>query len=171
MLTESVMLAKVSKEPGMTKLINHYLVNDSWHLVDLPGYGFAKTAGKEDREKWLSFTKDYFISRDHLVHVLLLVDASLPPQQVDLDCADWLAECEVPFAIAFTKLDNVKRSTKKVKATPPARNIADFKRALSAKWERLPWCFETSSKTGTGKSQLLGYIASLRQLHVANVPT
>jgi len=78
----------------MTKTINHYLINGSWYLVDLPGYGFAKTS-KGTQGSWLGFTKDYFLNRDALVHVLLLVDASIPPQPLDLECADWLAESEV----------------------------------------------------------------------------
>ncbi|KAL6758731.1 P-loop containing nucleoside triphosphate hydrolase protein [Haematococcus lacustris] len=159
-LTGNDKLAKVSKEPGATKLINHFLIDDGWCLVDLPGYGFSKTAGKAAREEWLSFTKDFFISRDALVHVLLLVDASLPPQAVDIDCANWLAECQVPFCIVFTKVDNRKKDL-----PTPAANIKAFKTMLAADWEALPWCFETSSRTGTGKAQLLGYLASLRQLH------
>jgi len=152
-------LAKVSKEPGMTKLINHFLINDTWYLVDLPGYGFAKTASREARASWLDFTKDFFISRDALVHVLLLVDGSLPPQQVDLDCAAWLAECEVPFAIVFTKADAAKKG-----APTPAQNVRAFKKALSQVLEVLPWCFETSSRSGRGRSEVLGYLASLREL-------
>ena len=162
MLTESKSLAKVSKEPGMTKLINHYLINDSWYLVDLPGYGFAKTASKDSRDGWLQFTKDFFINRNNLVHVLLLVDASLPPQQVDCDCANWLAECEVPFAVCFTKID----SDKKVAGRSSAKNIRAFKELLAKDWEAIPWCFETSSKEGKGKSEVLGYLASLRDLHL-----
>jgi len=153
-------LAKVSKEPGMTKLINHFLINDSWYLVDLPGYGFSRTAGKEARTEWLAFTKDFFISRDSLVHVMLLVDSSLPPQQVDVDCANWLAECEVPFAIVFTKVDHAKKQ-----GPSPAQNITAFKKLLAKDWRALPWCFETSSKTGAGSAEVLGYLASLRQMH------
>jgi len=162
-LAGSQKLAKVSKEPGMTKLINHYLINESWYIVDLPGYGFAKTATKEERNKWLDFTKDFFIHRDNLVHVLLLIDSSVPPQQVDIDCANWLADCEVPFAIVFTKLDMRKKDS------PSAvHNIPAFKRILARDWEALPLCFETSSKTGAGKTELLAYLASLRILHNTN---
>ncbi|GAX74646.1 hypothetical protein CEUSTIGMA_g2094.t1 [Chlamydomonas eustigma] len=162
-LTEHNGLAKVSKEPGMTKLINHYLINDTWCIVDLPGYGFAKTAGKEARDSWIKFTKDFFISRDNLVHVLLLVDASTPPQQLDMECANWLAECEVPFAFVFTKIDSNKKE-----GPTCSKNIRAFKQMLAKDWEELPWCFETSSKTGSGKSELLGYLASLRALHLMN---
>lgn len=161
-LTANSRLARVSKEPGLTRLINHFLINDQWYLVDLPGYGFAR-AGKESRKEWLEFTKDYFVSRDNLVSVLLLVDSSVAPQPVDLDCATWLADCEVPFAIVFTKTDNRKRGGS---ANANADNIRAFKQALAADWEALPRCFETSSKTGQGRSDLLGYLASLRELHV-----
>ncbi|GLC37751.1 hypothetical protein PLESTB_001473100 [Pleodorina starrii] len=159
-LTRNDKLAKVSKEPGMTKLINHYLINDCWYLVDLPGYGFAK-AGKSNREEWLTFTKDFFIQRENLVSVLLLVDSSVTPQQVDADCANWLAECEVPFCIVFTKIDNRKRDM-----PPNAQNVRAFKQLMAAEWEELPRCFETSSRTGAGRSELLGYVASLRELHI-----
>ncbi|EFJ40821.1 hypothetical protein VOLCADRAFT_69046 [Volvox carteri f. nagariensis] len=159
-LTRNDKLAKVSKEPGKHHLINHYLINDSWYLVDLPGYGFAK-AGKSSKEEWLKFTKDYFIERENLVSVLLLVDSSVPPQEVDKDCANWLAECEVPFCIVFTKIDNRKRDM-----PPNAQNIRAFKQLMAEEWEELPRCFETSSRTGAGRSDLLGYVASLRELHV-----
>lgn len=159
-LTGNSKMAKVSREPGMTRLINHYLINDNWHLVDLPGYGFAR-AGKESREEWLLFTKDYFIQRDNLVSVLLLVDSSLPPQQVDVDCANWLADCEVPFALVFTKLDHRKKDM-----PSNAENIRAFKATMAQEWEALPRCFETSAKSGAGRGELLGYLASLREMHV-----
>ncbi|GIL71045.1 hypothetical protein Vretimale_4113 [Volvox reticuliferus] len=159
-LTRNDKLAKISKEPGMTKFINHYLINDCWYLVDLPGYGFAK-AGKSSKEEWLTFTKDFFIKRENLVSVLLLIDSSVPPQEVDKDCANWLAECKVPFCIVFTKIDNRKKEM-----PANAQNIRAFKQLMSEEWEELPRCFETSSRTGAGRSELLGYVASLRELHV-----
>lgn len=160
-LTGNDKLAKVSKEPGMTKLINHYLINDSWYLVDLPGYGYAK-AGKEDRKAWISFTKRFFVERDTLVHVFLLLDSTLPPQPLDVDCAQWLSEVQVPFSLVFTKLDAAKRG-----GPAPQANIRQLKTALAEEWEALPWCFETSSKTGAGRSELLSFIASLRDMHLA----
>uniref|UniRef100_A0A383WAZ8 EngB-type G domain-containing protein n=1 Tax=Tetradesmus obliquus TaxID=3088 RepID=A0A383WAZ8_TETOB len=162
MLTQNSKLAKVSKEPGMTKTINHFLINDSWYLVDLPGYGYAKTAGKSDRASWLTFTKEYFAKRQALVCVLLLVDGSISPQQVDLDCANWLAEAQVPFAIAFTKCDARKKS-----GPTPAANIKAFKAELLKDYEQLPACFETSAQLGQGRVEVLGYLASLRQLEAA----
>ncbi|KAI8468073.1 MAG: P-loop containing nucleoside triphosphate hydrolase protein [Monoraphidium minutum] len=158
MLTGSDKLAHVSKEPGKTKTINHYLINDGWYLVDLPGYGFAK-ASKGTQGAWLGFTKDYFLERDALVAVLLLVDASIPPQPLDLECADWLAASEVPFAIVFTKADAKKKS-----GPTPAQNMAAFKKGMLEEWASLPACFATSSKEGKGKGEVLGYLASLRRL-------
>ncbi|MEW5300619.1 MAG: hypothetical protein WDW36_003535 [Sanguina aurantia] len=163
-LTDMSGLAKVSKEPGRTRLINHYLINDSWYLVDLPGYGFAKVA-KDSKFAWLRFTKSYFVKRDALVHVLLLVDASIPTPEIDVECANWLAECQVPFAIVFTKMD-----TRKKDAPTPQQNILALKKSLSADWEALPICFETSSRTGAGKTELLSYLGSLRELHLAEGP-
>ncbi|KAF8071226.1 SAD2 [Scenedesmus sp. PABB004] len=148
MLTQNSKLARTSKEPGMTKTINHYLINDSWYLVDLPGYGYAKTAGKAARAGWLDFTKDYFIKRSALVAVLLLVDASLPPQGVDLDCAAWLAEAQVPFAVVFTKTDARKKG-----GPAPGANMRAFQAALLESYETLPDCFATSAAQGTGRSE------------------
>jgi GTP-binding protein len=158
MLAGRAGLARESKEPGMTQTINHYLINDSWHLVDLPGYGYAKTS-KATQGAWLGFTKQYFLKRDSLVAVLLLIDATLPPQKIDLDCANWLAASEVPFAVVFTKADARKKG-----GPPPAQNVAAFQAALAEEWASLPACFLTSARDGTGKTELLAYLASLRRL-------
>lgn len=125
---------------------------------DLPGYGYAK-ASKTTAASWLGFTKEYFLERDALVAVLLLADASLPPQPLDLECASWLAESEVPFAVVFTKADARKKS-----GPTPQQNVAAFKKALLADWETPPPCFETSSREGRGKSELLGFLAGMRRL-------
>ena len=161
MLTSNDKLARVSKEPGMTKTINHYLINDSWYLVDLPGYGYAK-ASKGAAASWLGFTKDYFLNRDALVLVLLLVDASLPPQPIDVECARWLGDSEVPFAVVFTKADAARKRKKGEPA--PAQNMAAFRRALMEDWETPPPSFETSSREGRGKAELLGFLAGMRRL-------
>lgn len=158
MLVGSDKLARVSKEPGMTKTINHYLINESWYLVDLPGYGYA-SASKGTQGAWLGFTKEYFLKRDALVAVLLLVDASIPPQPIDLECADWLAASQVPFSVVFTKVDAKKKS-----GPTPAQNMSAFKKGMLEEWASLPSCFETSSKEGKGRSEVLGFLASLRQL-------
>lgn len=156
MLTGRRSLALVSKTPGKTRLINHFLINKTWYLVDLPGYGYARTS-KEKRVEWNKFTKAYFLRRGTLANVLLLIDASVPPQQVDIDCANWLGEAEIPFSIVFTKTDK-----KKKKCPPVAQNIEVFKEKLLEEWEYLPATFATSSRTGAGKLELLQYIARLR---------
>jgi GTP-binding protein len=160
MLTGRNSLAMVSKTPGKTKCINHFLINKSWYLVDLPGYGYARTS-KANVMGWNKFTREYFGERETLVTVLLLVDASIPPMELDLACACWFAESEIPYSIVYTKLD------KKKKGCPPSdENIAEFERRLSEKWDSsmLPPTIRTSSKNGKGKAELLNHIAQLRAL-------
>jgi len=161
-------LAMISKTPGKTTCINHFHVNKdlgkrgAWYLVDLPGYGYAKRA-KTNRLEWNSFTRDYFLQRKSLANVLLLVDASIPPQPIDLDCADWLANSEIPFAIVFTKIDKRKK-----KSPSPAANMEKFQQELLTEWEHLPPVLTTSSVTGAGRLELLNYIAQLREFFKAS---
>lgn len=156
MLTGQKALALVSKTPGKTTCINHFLINDDWHLVDLPGYGYAKRS-KSSRVEWRVFTQRYFMERPTLALVMLLVDASIPPQPADIDAADWLGNAQVPFTIVFTKTD------KRKKKTPTAeQNIAAFKREMLVEWESLPPLLSTSCKNNTGKGELLAHIAQLR---------
>ncbi|KAL0042512.1 hypothetical protein WJX79_001978 [Trebouxia sp. C0005] len=158
MLTGKKALAQISKTPGKTKCINHFIINNSWFLVDLPGYGYAKRS-KDLRLEWNDFTKDYLLNRETLANVLLLIDASIPPTQVDLECADWLAGSQVPFALVFTKLDKRKKGI-----PSPSENIDAFKEALMQEWEHLPFSLETSALKNTGRQELLSHIASLRVL-------
>jgi len=159
LLTGRSSLALVSKTPGKTRCINHFLINRSWYLVDLPGYGYAKTS-KENIMGWNQFTRDYFLERETLVSVLLLVDASIPPMELDLACANWLAEAEVPYTLVYTKVD------KRKKGVPPAsENIDAFESRLSEVWDTLPTAIATSSRSGMGKSELLAHIARLRGLY------
>lgn len=155
-------LATVSKKPGHTTCIHHFLINKAWYLVDLPGYGYARAA-KTNRLQWVSAAKQYFLNRQTLAHVFLLVDCSLPPQPADLECAGWLAGSEVPFSIVFTKSDLAKKDQ-----PPPLRNQEAFKKGLLQEWEQIPQCFTSSSKTGQGTSELLQYIAGLRELFKAS---
>ncbi|CAG9460219.1 unnamed protein product [Pedinophyceae sp. YPF-701] len=158
MLTGLKSLAHVSKEPGKTKCINHFSINDEWYLVDLPGYGFAKVA-KTLREEWTGMIQDYLTQRDNLASVLLLVDASIPPTRADLDAARWLGDAMVPYTIVFTKCD------KKKKGVPPhEENMAEFKRVLQQEGDfaSLPPSVATSSETGMGKRALLSYLGQLR---------
>ncbi|GBG60040.1 hypothetical protein CBR_g371 [Chara braunii] len=159
MLTNRKDLAEVSKKPGKTRLINHFLINDSWHLVDLPGYGFAKVPSGI-RLNWSDFTKEYFLQRKQLVAVLLLVDASIPPQQIDLDCLDWMGRNKIPLVIVFTKCDRKKK--KKNGGVKPAENVKHFEQRVSEYYSDPPAWFMTSAVSGIGKAELLTHVAQLR---------
>ncbi|KAD3640869.1 hypothetical protein E3N88_30092 [Mikania micrantha] len=150
-------VALTSKKPGKTQLINHFLVNRSWYLVDLPGYGFAN-APESARMDWSSFTKGYFLNRETLVSVLLLVDASVPPQKIDLDCANWLGRNNIPMTIVFTKCDKVKNS----KGKRPDENITSFQQLINEKFKIHPPWIMTSSTTGLGRDELLLHMSQLR---------
>eukprot|EP00879_Flechtneria_rotunda_P007654 GHRR01008026.1.p1 GENE.GHRR01008026.1~~GHRR01008026.1.p1 ORF type:complete len:294 (+),score=74.87 GHRR01008026.1:358-1239(+) len=160
MLTNRKSLAMVSKQPGKTRCINHFLINDNWYLVDLPGYGYART-GKDDRKEFDQFTKAYFLQRSTLTMVLLLVDSSIPPQTVDLEYAAWLGKKGVPFSMVFTKMDKKKKGLPK-----KDENITAFKHALLQHYgfTAVPPSLITSSASGAGKQELLSFIASLRVL-------
>ncbi|MCR5821869.1 MAG: ribosome biogenesis GTP-binding protein YihA/YsxC [Bacteroidales bacterium] len=153
MLTGVKDLAKTSGRPGKTQLINHFLINNQWHLVDLPGYGYARTS-KSSREKWQKMIRDYFLNREQLTNVFVLVDSRIPPQQIDLEFVDFLGSNGVPLAIVFTKID-------KEKQREVMGNVAAFKRALHETWDELPPIFLTSSLTGYGRDSLLDAIESI----------
>jgi len=155
-ITNRKKLALVSKTPGKTVCINHFIINKEWYLVDLPGYGYAKRS-KTERFEWLDFTKDYFLNRETLANVLLLVDCSIPPQQIDVDCADWLGENQVPLSIVFTKCDKRKKKT-----PSHTENIATFREMMKESWENMPPMLVTSSIKGTGKRELLAHIGRVR---------
>ncbi|XP_038998377.1 GTP-binding protein At2g22870 isoform X2 [Hibiscus syriacus] len=142
---------------GKTQLINHFLVNKSWYIVDLPGYGFAK-ASDTARTDWSSFTKGYFLNRETLVAVLLLIDASVPPQKIDLDCANWLGRNNIPMTFVFTKCDKMKAS----KGKRPDENIKDFQEVIREKYKQHPPWIMTSSVTGLGRDELLLHLSQLR---------
>lgn len=156
MLTNSKKLAHVSKEPGKTRCINHFLINDSWYFVDLPGYGYARVE-QSQRQVFETFTRDYFMERSNLTMVLLLIDSTIKPQRVDLDYATWLTNNEVPFCIVFTKTDKRRKGQ-----LSKISNMTEFKRELLKSFDYLPPSIATSSEDGTGKVALLHFIASLR---------
>lgn len=159
MLTGRNALAMVSKTPGKTRLINHFIINGSWYLVDLPGYGYAR-ASKEKVLTWNKFTREYFLERDTLASVLLLIDASIPPLELDVACANWLGEAGVAYTLVYTKLD------KRKKGVPNAEeNIAAFEAQLAQSCDALPPAVATSSKSGKGKAELLAHIGQLRALY------
>ncbi|KAL2621343.1 hypothetical protein R1flu_001548 [Riccia fluitans] len=152
-------LAQTSKKPGKTQLINHYRINRNWYLVDLPGYGFAK-APTAVRTGWNEFTKGYFLNRKTLVAVLLLVDGSITPQKIDLDCADWLGRNKIPVTVVFTKCD--RRKKQKNGGKPSEENVRDFEKQLQDSFDQCPPWIMTSSTTGQGKDELLHHVARLR---------
>lgn len=150
-------IALTSKKPGKTQLINHFLVNKSWYIVDLPGYGFA-TASESARMDWSTFTKGYFLNRHSLVAVLLLIDASVPPKKIDLDCANWLGRNNIPMTFVFTKCDKMKAS----KGRRPDENIRMFQEVMEANYKQHPPWIMTSSVTGLGRDELLLHMSQLR---------
>lgn len=158
MLTGQRKLAMTSSTPGKTTLINHFLINNDWYIVDLPGYGYAKRS-KEGRQKIEKIINDYILERPQMTSLFVLVDSRHAPQKIDLEFMEWLSENEVPFAIIFTKVDKLSR-------TAAEKNIENYKKELLKQWEELPPIFVTSSETGAGKEEVLEYIEELNQLPV-----
>lgn len=155
MLTGVKGLAKTSGRPGKTQLINHFLINNEWYLVDLPGYGYARTS-KSSREAWGTMIRDYFLKREALTNTYVLVDSRIPPQRIDLEFIDFLGRNGVPLTIVFTKTD-------KEKQREVMGNIKMMKHALSELWEELPPMLLTSSLTGYGRETLLDQIEQINQ--------
>lgn len=155
MLTGKKKLAMVSGKPGKTRLINHFLINKSWHLVDLPGYGYAKVS-KTEKKKFQRFIESYFEKRHQLVNAFVLVDLRHEPQPKDLEFMQWLGVNAIPFSIIFTKAD-------KLKPNAIEANLTTYKDQLLAYWEEVPPYFVTSSQKGTGKEEVLNYIESINQ--------
>ena len=153
MLTNKKKLAKTSGRPGKTQLINHFLINEQWYLVDLPGYGYARVS-KSSKKTFQKFITAYFRKRKQLVSAFVLVDIRHEPQQIDLNFMQWLGEHQIPFSIIFTKSD--KRKPKAIE-----RNVAHYQSTLNKSWEELPKHFITSSASYEGKEQLLNYIDSI----------
>ena len=146
-------LAKISATPGKTQLINHFIINNKWYLVDLPGYGYAK-ASKTSRRRFSAIITDYINRREQLTMLLVLLDVRLEPQAIDLDFISKLGEAAVPFALVFTKAD-------KLNAGSLSSNVAHYKKVLLESWEELPPVFITSSEDGTGREDLLKYIENV----------
>jgi GTP-binding protein len=155
MLTGNKSLAKTSSTPGKTLLINHFLINNEWYIVDLPGYGYAQRS-KEAREKLKKIIEDYILEREQMTNLFVLIDSRLKPQQIDVEFMEWLGENGVPFSIVFTKLDKLGK-------VAGAQAIASYKRHLLQSWEELPPVFTTSSQDGRGRDELLDYIDQINQ--------
>ena len=150
MLTGRKGLAMTSQKPGKTQLINHFIINDAWYLVDLPGYGYARL-NKDGREKLKKMIEDYTLERKELICLFVLVDARHDPQKIDLEFIEWLGEEGVPFALVFTKADKLTKGKL-------AANIEGYKARLRQQWEELPPLFITSSEERLGREELLDYI-------------
>lgn len=155
MLTNNKSLAKTSGKPGKTQLINHFLINETWYMVDLPGYGYAK-APKTETRKWENFISQYILERPNLFCLFVLIDIRHEPQTIDLEFIDWLGENDIPFALIFTKSD-------KLKDTEVARSIENYKAKLLETWNALPEIFITSSPKNLGKNEILGYIGKINK--------
>ena len=155
MLTNNKKLAKTSSTPGKTLLINHFIINNEWYLVDLPGYGFAKRSKKE-LAKLDQMIQGYILQREQLVNVFLLIDVRLEAQKIDLEFIDWLGKSGVPFAIVFTKAD-------KLTAAKVRQNVEAYKQRLLETWEELPPIFVTSSEKKQGRDEVLEYIDAINK--------
>lgn len=155
MLCGKKKLAKTSAMPGKTLLINHFIINREWYLVDLPGYGYAKRS-KTEKARLEQMISGYILQRKQLACVFVLVDVRHEPQQIDLEFINWLGASGIPFAIVFTKAD-------KLSAGKIAGNVEAYKAKLTETWEELPPIFITSSETRVGKEELLGYIDSVNK--------
>lgn len=153
MLTGRSGLAKTSQTPGKTMLINHFIINKSWYIVDLPGYGYAQR-GKKAQEQLREIIESYILGRTEMTNLFLLVDSRHAPQKIDLEFMDWLGENEVPFSIVFTKLDKLGVNAGKLK-------IEEYKKVLLERWEELPPIFATSSEDGRGRDEILDYIEQI----------
>ena len=164
MLTNRKNVAKVSKNPGKTQTINHYEIttgDGKWFLVDLPGYGFAN-APEHLKKEWAKFTREYLLERKNLISVMLLVDSTVKPQQLDLDALEFLAENDIPATVVFTKADK-KRKAKGGKRATPAEHVDMFADEISEMFEELPPFVFTSANSGEGKKELLNHIATIRE--------
>lgn len=155
MLTQHKGLAMTSQKPGKTQLINHFLINKEWHLVDLPGYGYARV-GQANRERLKRIIEDYILEREQLTSLFILLDCRHEPQKIDLEFIEWAGENGVPFALVFTKADKLTRGKL-------AANLEVYRNKLLETWEELPPIFVTSSEERSGREELLAYIEDINQ--------
>ena len=155
MLTNRKSLAKISGKPGKTRLINHFLINEEWYLVDLPGYGYASLPMQE-RKKWEKFVKGYILKRVNLYSLFVLIDSRHQPFPIDLEFMEWLGISRIPFSIIFTKTD-------KLKPEQLEDNIRNYERKMLEKWESMPEYFKTSSLTGLGREKILKFISDVNR--------
>lgn len=155
MLTARKGLAMTSATPGKTMLINHFLINNNWYIVDLPGYGYARR-GQKGKDQIRTIIEDYILEREQMTNLFLLIDSRLEPQKIDLEFMKWLGENGIPFSIIFTKADKLKGGRLKM-------NINAYLRELSKQWEELPPYFISSSENRTGRTEILDYIENINK--------
>lgn len=155
MLTSRKGLAMASSTPGKTMLINHFLINKNWYLVDLPGYGYARR-GQKGKDQIRTIIEDYILEREQMTNLFVLIDSRLEPQKIDLEFMEWLGENGIPFSIIFTKADKLKGGRLKM-------NINAYLRELSKQWEELPPHFVSSSEDRTGRIDILNYIENINK--------
>ncbi len=157
MLAGSKNLAKTSQTPGKTQLINHFLFDESWYLVDLPGYGFAKVS-KQEKESWHKMIKNYLQHRENLLNTFVLIDIRLEPQAIDLEFFEWMGTQQLPFAIVFTKTD-------KLSSTQLQKNLQQYTQEMLKTWEELPDYFLSSAIKHLGREEILSYIKAINEAY------
>ena len=155
MLTARKGLAMTSATPGKTMLINHFLINKNWYLVDLPGYGYARR-GQKGKDQIRTIIEDYILEREQMTNLFVLIDSRLEPQNIDLEFMEWLGENGIPFSIIFTKADKLTGGRLKM-------NVNAYLRELSKQWEELPPYFISSSENRTGRTEILNYIENINK--------
>lgn len=155
MLTNRKSLAMTSSTPGKTMLINHFIINNEWYLVDLPGYGYARR-GQKGQAQIKKVIEDYILEREQMTNLFLLIDSRLDPQKIDLEFMEWLGENGVPFSIVFTKAD-------KLKGGKLGGNVASYLKKLEEHWEELPPYFVSSSESRLGRKEILNYIEEINK--------
>ncbi|PVX52247.1 GTP-binding protein [Balneicella halophila] len=153
MLTERKSLAKTSSTPGKTQLINHFIINDEWYLVDLPGYGYAKMPEKP-RKKLKAIIENYILGRENLTNIFVLIDSRHSPQQIDLEFMEWLGESQIPFSIIFTKTDKLSKGAL-------LKNIETYRQEMLKVWEDMPPYFTSSSTKREGRDEILDYLDTI----------
>ena len=155
-ITKRKSLAKISGKPGKTQLINHFIINESWYLVDLPGYGYASVS-KKQRLEFAKFIRTYLLERKNLMCLFVLIDSRLKPQKIDFEFMTWLGEVNIAFVICFTKLDKLSK-------TVAQKNITFYKEEMLKTWEELPQMFYTSSVKEMGQKEILSFIGDTNTL-------
>jgi len=153
MITGIKTLAKVSQTPGKTQIINHFLINDKWYLVDLPGYGYAKVS-KSSRKVFSEMITRYILNRENLYNLFVLIDSRLEPQEIDVNFINWLGQNRIPFSLIFTKTDKINSATLE-------NNVTIYKNEMLKSWEELPKIFCSSAVTRTGRDSIISYIGEI----------